>query len=77
MDAESSAHNEMSLAVRRHTIVLNLGEIRCLVLWDRLIVIIPDGADSDCFQRLEEVRKLWGRSAVYAEDRERVEGLWY
>ena len=33
--------------VRRHTIVLNLDELRCLLLYDRLIVIVPEGADPD------------------------------
>ncbi len=32
---------------RRHTIVLNLDELRCLLLYDRLIVIVPEGADPD------------------------------
>lgn len=38
--------------VRRHTIVLNLDELRCLLLYDRLIVIVPEGADPDwCVER--------------------------
>jgi hypothetical protein len=40
--------------VRRHTVVLNLDIIRCLVLWDRLIVVVPEGADSHCLDHLEE-----------------------
>lgn len=54
LDTESMKSKEMSIAVRRHTIVLNLDVIRCLILWDRIIVVIPEGADSTCFRDLEE-----------------------
>lgn len=54
LDTESVKNKEMSIAVRRHTIVLNLDIIRCLILWDRLIVVVPEGADSNCFGNLEE-----------------------
>lgn len=54
LDTESVKNKEMSIAVRRHTVVLNLDIIRCLILWDRLIVVIPEGADSNCFGNLEE-----------------------
>lgn len=54
LDTESVKSKEMSILVRRHTIVLNLDIIRCLVLWDRLIVVVPEGADSHCLDHLEE-----------------------
>ena len=54
LDTESVKSKEMSILVRRHTIALNLDIIRCLVLWDRLIVVVPEGADSHCFDHLEE-----------------------
>jgi len=54
LDTESVKSKEMSIAVRRHTVVLNLDIIRCLILWDRIIVVVPEGADSNCFGELEE-----------------------
>lgn len=53
LDTESVKSKEMSIAVRRHTIVLSLDIIRCLILWDRIIVVVPDGAESNCFGELE------------------------
>jgi len=37
---------DMSICVRRHVILINFDPLKCIVLWDRLIVLIPDGADS-------------------------------
>lgn len=41
-----SASNEPELIVRRHVMLLNFDPIRAIILRDRLLVIVPDGADS-------------------------------
>jgi hypothetical protein len=41
-----SASNEPELIVRRHVMLLNFDPLRAIVLRDRLLVIVPDGADS-------------------------------
>ena len=38
-----STGSDMSIAVRRHVILFNFDPLRCIVLWDRLIVLMPDG----------------------------------
>ena len=43
LDSEGARGKDMWIAVRKHTIVLNFDELRCLILWDRLIVVIPEG----------------------------------
>lgn len=41
-----SASNEPELIVRRHVVLLNFDPLRAIVLRDRLLVLVPDGADS-------------------------------
>lgn len=41
-----SASNEPALLVRRHVMLLNFDPLRAIILRDRLIVLVPDGADS-------------------------------
>ena len=41
-----SASNEPDLIVRRHAMLLNFDPLRAIILRDRLLVLIPDGADS-------------------------------
>ena len=41
-----SASNEPELMVRRHVMLLNFDPLRAIVLRDRLLVLVPDGADS-------------------------------
>ncbi|KAL7460301.1 hypothetical protein ACHAXS_000762, partial [Conticribra weissflogii] len=41
-----SASNEPSLMIRRHVMLLNFDPLRAVVLKDRLLVLVPDGADS-------------------------------
>ena len=41
-----SATNEPELMVRRHVMLLNFDPLRAIVLRDRLLVLVPDGADS-------------------------------
>eukprot|EP00559_Dactyliosolen_fragilissimus_P008580 CAMPEP_0184872332 /NCGR_PEP_ID=MMETSP0580-20130426/41231_1 /TAXON_ID=1118495 /ORGANISM="Dactyliosolen fragilissimus" /LENGTH=727 /DNA_ID=CAMNT_0027375119 /DNA_START=69 /DNA_END=2249 /DNA_ORIENTATION=+ len=41
-----SSSNEAQLIVRRHVMLLNFDPLRAIVLRDRLLVIVPDGADS-------------------------------
>ena len=47
--------NKQKKQVRRHTIVLNLDELRCLLLYDRLIVIVPEGADPDWYMAVSDM----------------------
>jgi len=41
-----SASNEPQLIVRRHVMLLNVDPLRTIVLRDRILVLVPDGADS-------------------------------
>ena len=41
-----SSSNEPQLIVRRHVMLLNFDPLRAIVLRDRLLVLVPDGADS-------------------------------
>ncbi|KAL3793332.1 hypothetical protein HJC23_003842 [Cyclotella cryptica] len=41
-----SNSNEPQLMVRRHVMLLNFDPLRAIVLRDRLLVLVPDGADS-------------------------------
>ena len=51
-----SASNEPGLIVRRHVMLLNFDPMRAVILKDRLLVIIPDGADSILNQLEKRVR---------------------
>ena len=66
-----SASNEPELIVRRHVMLLNFDPLRAVVLRDRLLVLVPDGADS-LLQDLEKKvrggtreleRRFFGESA--------------
>jgi magnesium transporter len=41
-----SGSNEPELIVRRHVMLLNFDPLRAIVLRDRLLILVPDGADS-------------------------------
>jgi len=41
-----SSRNQPAFIVRLYVILLNFDPLRCIVLHDRLIVLVPDGADS-------------------------------
>lgn len=41
-----SPSNEPELIVRRHAMLFNVDPLRCIILRDRLLVLVPDGADS-------------------------------
>jgi len=41
-----SVSNEPELIVRRHVMLLNFDPLRAIVLRDRLLILVPDGADS-------------------------------
>lgn len=41
-----SVSNEPELIVRRHVMLLNFDPLRAIILRDRLLVLVPDGADS-------------------------------
>ena len=41
-----SSSNEPDLIVRRHVMLLNFDPLRTIILRDRLLVLVPDGADS-------------------------------
>lgn len=51
-----SSSNEPQLMVRRHVILLNFDPLRAIVLRDRLLVIVPDGADSILIDLEKRVR---------------------
>ena len=51
-----SASNEPGLIVRRHVMLLNFDPMRAIILRDRLLVIVPDGADSILNQIEKRVR---------------------
>ena len=51
-----SASNEPGLIVRRHVMLLNFDPMRAVILKDRLLVIVPDGADSILAQLEKRVR---------------------
>ncbi len=76
LDTESVKSKEMSILVRRHTVALNLDIIRCLVLWDRLIVVVPEGADSHCLDHLEEnLRWLRVQQRAFDMDEDEDDGV--
>jgi magnesium transporter len=41
-----SSSNEPEIIVRRHVMLLNFDPLRAIILRDRLLVLVPDGADS-------------------------------
>ena len=67
-----SASNEPELIVRRHVILLNFDPLRAVILRDRLLVLVPDGADSllqDIEKRVrggtqEAERDIFGENTV-------------
>lgn len=59
-----SSSNSPEVMVRRHVILFNCDPLRAIVLRDRLIVLVPDGADSI----LETLAKRIGGSREEMED---------
>jgi magnesium transporter len=57
-----STTNEPELIVRRHVMLLNYDPLRAIILRDRLLVLVPDGADS-LLATLEQ-RVRGGREAM-------------
>lgn len=51
-----SASNEPELIVRRHAMLLNFDPLRAIILRDRAIVLVPDGADSLLVQLENRIR---------------------
>jgi magnesium transporter len=51
-----SASNEPELIVRRHAMLLNFDPLRAIILRDRAIVLVPDGADSLLVQLEKRMR---------------------
>lgn len=51
-----SASNEPELIVRRHAMLLNFDPLRAIILRDRTIVLVPDGADSLLVQLEKRIR---------------------
>eukprot|EP00934_Nitzschia_sp_Nitz4_P009107 Nitzschia sp. Nitz4//scaffold58_size112336//46750//48412//NITZ4_004032-RA/size112336-processed-gene-0.190-mRNA-1//1//CDS//3329554986//9097//frame0 len=51
-----SASNEPELIIRRHAMLLNFDPLRTIILRDRLIVLVPDGADSVLVQLEKRIR---------------------
>lgn len=70
-----SASNEPELMVRRHVILCNFDPLRAIILRDRLLVIVPEGADGllvDLERRvrggIEEVENSVFGDAAHEED---------
>ena len=59
-----SSSNAPELMVRRHVVLMNCDPLRAIVLRDRLLVLVPDGADSI----LEQLTKRIGESRKDLED---------
>jgi hypothetical protein len=51
-----STSNEPEIIVRRHVLLLNYDPLRAIVLRDRLLVLVPDGADSLLSRLQQRVR---------------------
>ena len=51
-----SSSNEPQLMVRRHVMLLNFDPLRAIVLRDRLLVLVPDGADAILIALEQRVR---------------------
>lgn len=51
-----SASNEPDLIVRRHVMLLNFDPLRAIILRDRLLVLVPEGADSILIKLEQRVR---------------------
>jgi len=51
-----SSSNEPELMVRRHVMLMNFDPLRAIVLRDRILVLVPDGADSILMQLEQRVR---------------------
>ncbi len=51
-----SASNQPALIVRRHVMLLNFDPLRAVVLRDRLLLLVPDGADSILTQLEKSIR---------------------
>jgi magnesium transporter len=67
-----SASNEPEIIVRRHAILLNFDPLRAIILRDRLLVVVPDGADSilvELEKRLRGGFDSTDRDSSYAYDR--------
>lgn len=69
-----SATNEPELIVRRHVMLLNMDPLRAIVLRDRLLVLVPNGADS-ILEQLE--KRVSGGSkemenSVFDDDTDRL-----
>jgi len=62
-----SATNKPDIIVRRHVMLLNFDPLRAIILRDRLLVLVPDGADSLLFRLEQKVRGTSGEMLL-AED---------
>ncbi len=51
-----SSSNEPALIIRRHVMLLNFDPLRAIVLRDRLLLLVPDGADSILINLEKNVR---------------------
>jgi hypothetical protein len=56
LTAPFSASVEPELMVRRHVVLLNFDPLRAIILRDRLLILVPDGADSILVQLEQRVR---------------------
>lgn len=60
-----SASNEPELIVRRHVMLLNFDPLRAIVLRDRLLLLVPNGADSILVQIEQRVRLSTNENSIF------------
>jgi len=46
LDFKFNPSEEKSVLIRRHTVLMAMDPLRAVIMADRLILIVPDGADS-------------------------------
>ena len=46
LENQFHTHEEPTVLVRKHTVLISLNPLRAIVTADRMILIVPDGADS-------------------------------
>ena len=68
-----SATNEPALVMRRHVMVFHLDPLRAIITRDRLLVLVPTGADSILVQLEERVRNGSTEHSVWTKQEEEKE----
>mmetsp|Transcript_4829 Transcript_4829/g.7304 ORF Transcript_4829/g.7304 Transcript_4829/m.7304 type:complete len:458 (-) Transcript_4829:1067-2440(-) len=56
LDKSFTGSQDPGIRVRRHAIIVNLDPIKALILYDRCLIFVPDGADSILSTLMERMR---------------------